>query len=61
MPSEKGEIIRNARRLLKSKGDGALNYAKKMAERMQESGEDEDQVFWEKIAKQIDLLLYEPD
>ena len=53
--------MRNAERLLKAKGNGALAYAEKIAERMQELEKDEDQVFWEKIAKQIDLLLYEPD
>ena len=58
---EKGEIMCNARRLILAKGDRALAYAEKMAERKQELGEDEDEVFWGKIAKQIDLLLYEPD
>ena len=42
---EKGEIMRNAQRLVKIKGNGALAYAEKMAERMQELGEDEDRVF----------------
>ncbi len=58
---ERGEIMRNAQRLVGAKGDGALGYAEKMAERMQENGEDNDQAFWEKIAAQVDLLLYDPD
>lgn len=58
---EKGEILRNARRLVQAKGDDALGYAEKMAERMQERGDEEDQAFWERIAKQIDLLIYERD
>ena len=58
---EKGEILRNARRLVQAKGDDALSYAEKMAERMQERGNEEDQAFWERIAKQVDLLIYERD
>ena len=37
--------MRNAQRLKIAKGDGAVGYAEKMAERMQESGEDDDQAF----------------
>ena len=59
-PANKGEIMRNAQRLLNAKGDGALGYAEKMAERMQEIGEEDDQAFWERIAAQIELLVYEP-
>ena len=55
----KGEIMRNAQRLILARGDGALGYAKKMAERMQKEGDEEEQAFWERIATQIDLLIYE--
>lgn len=58
---EKGEILRNARRLVKAKGDGALSYAEKMVKKMQETGEEDDQAFWERIASQVDLLIYERD
>ena len=58
---EKGEIMRNAQRLVKAKGNGAKDYAEKMAKRMQETGEEEDQAFWERIASQVDLLIYEQD
>jgi len=57
----KGEIMRNAQRLIKAKGDGSGGYAEKMAEMMQEAGEEDDQAFWEKIAPQVELLDYEPD
>ena len=60
-PGSKGEVMRNAQRLVKAKGDKALDYAEKMAKRMQETGEEEDQVFWNRIASQVDLLLYETD
>ncbi len=60
-PWEKGEILRNAQRLVQARGKGALGYAEKMAKRMQDAGEEEDQAFWERIASQIDLLLYDPD
>ena len=57
--SYEGEIMRNAQRLLKARGDGALGYAKKMAERVQETGDEEDRAFWERIVAQIELLIYE--
>ena len=60
-PGSKGEVMRNAQRLVKTKGDKALVYAEKMAKRMQDTGEEEDQVFWNRIASQVDLLLYETD
>ena len=56
----KGEIMRNARRLVKAKGDSALGYAENMAEKMQETGGGDDQEFWQKIAAQVELLIYEP-
>ena len=52
--------MRNAQRLIKAKGDGAAGYAEKMAERMQETGEEKNQVFWERIAAQVELIVYEP-
>ncbi len=55
----KGEIMRNAQRLLTTRGDGALGYAKKMAEKVQETGDEEDQAFWERIAAQVELLISE--
>ncbi len=58
---EKGEILHNARRLVKAKGDSAFGYAERMAKRMQETGQEEDQAFWERIASQIDLLIYDKD
>ena len=57
--SNKGEIMRNAQRLIGTRGDGALGYANIMAERMQEEGDEEEQAFWERIGAQIDLLIYE--
>ena len=58
---EKGEILRNARRLVQTKGDSALGHAKKMAKRMRETGEEDDRAFWERIASQVDLLIYQQD
>ena len=54
-----GEIMRNALRLVKSKGDDALDYTNKMAERMEETGEEDELVFWEKISRQVEILPYE--
>jgi len=58
-PKEKGEIMRHAMRLVKSKGDGAIDHGNKMVERMQEEGDEEDQIFWNKIARQVELLVFE--
>ena len=57
----KGEILRNAMRLVKTRGDGALKYAKRKAERMQDDGDEEDQIYWNRISRQIEILLYEDD
>ena len=35
------------------------DHANKMAERMQETGDEDDQVFWNKIAAQVELLVLE--
>ena len=59
--SLRGEIMRRAQLLVKSKGEAALDYTNKMAERKEELGEEDDLVYWEKIAKQVELLLYEND
>lgn len=59
--SGRGEIMRRAQLLIKGKGDDALDYANKMAARKEELGEEEDFAYWEKIAKQVELLLYETD
>ena len=48
--------MRNARRLLKYRREGALGHANRMAERMKENGDEKNQTFWERIAAQIELL-----
>ena len=57
----KGEVLRNAMRLVKARGDDALPFAKRKAERMQDEGEEEDQIYWDRISRQIELLLYEDE
>ena len=47
--------------LIKSKGDAAVDDTKKMVAKMEETGDEDDLVYWEKIAKQVELLLYETD
>ena len=51
--------MRNARRLLKYRRDGALTHAKKMAEKMRDEGDEDNQAFWERISTQVELLLTE--
>ncbi len=58
-PKEKGEIMRHATRLVNTMGDGAVDHAKKMAERMQDEGDEENQAFWNRIAQQVELLVME--
>ncbi len=58
-PRETGEIMRHALMLVNSKGDGAVEHANKMAERMRDTGDEEDQEFWNKIAQQVELLVAE--
>ena len=41
-PKEKGEVMRHAVRLIKSKGDHAVDHTNMMAERMQDTGDEKD-------------------
>ena len=58
-PRETGEIMRHALMLVNSKGEGAIDHANKMARRMEDTGDEEDQEFWNKIAQQVELLVDE--
>ena len=58
-PKGKGEIMRHTVRLVKSKGDDAVDHANTMAKRMEETGDEDDQAFWNKIAQQVELLVFE--
>ncbi len=51
------EIQRVAARLIKVRHDKALSYANEQIEMMSENGDEEDQVFWEKIAVEIEKQL----
>ncbi len=53
-PRDKGEILRHAMMLVNSMGGGAVDHANKMVKRMQEKGDEDDQVFWNKIAQQVE-------
>ena len=56
--SVKGEILRTAMVLVKSKGSKALDYAKRKAEVMKDGDDEEDIVYWQRISKQVEILLY---
>ena len=58
-PQGKGEIMRNAQLLVTSKGAGAAKYANDMLESVRKAGDERDIAFWEKIAAQVELLVYE--
>jgi len=58
-PQGKGEIMRNAQVLVKSKGAGAAQYTNNMVETMRKAGNEHDTAFWEKIAAQVELLVFE--
>ena len=53
----KGVVMRTAKRLIKWRGSGALGHANHKAELMQERDDEEDVVFWKRIAKQVEILL----
>ena len=52
-----GEIMKRANLLVKSKGQGALEYANKMLEEIEETGDDEEKTYWHRIALQVELLV----
>ena len=58
-PKDKGEIMRHAVMLVKTRGDSAVDHANKMAKSMQETGDEDDQEFWKRIAAQVELLVHE--
>ncbi len=53
----KREIQRAATRLIKVRHGKALSYANEQIEVMNENGDEEDQVFWEKIAAEVEKQL----
>ena len=53
----KREIQRAAARLIKVRDGMALSYANAKIEVMSENGEEEDRVFWEKIAAEVEKQL----
>ena len=53
----KREIQRAAARLIKERSGKALSFANAKIEMMSENGDEEDQVFWEKIAAEVDKQL----
>ena len=53
----KREIQRAAARLIKVRHGKALSYANAKIEAMNENGDEEDQVFWEKIAAEVEKQL----
>ena len=60
-PELNAEVMRNALRLIKTRGDGALDFAAKKAEWMTDNGDEEDEIYWRNITRQIEILLYEND
>jgi len=60
--STRGEIMRTAQRLIKTRGPDALAYANRKTEVMKEREfVEEDIAFWQKISKQVELLLESDD
>lgn len=55
------EIQRAAARLIKVRHSNALIYAKEQVNVMAESDRGEDQVYWEKIADEVENQLSPPD
>ncbi len=61
LPTTQGEVMRSALRIIKTRGDEALDYATRKAEWMADNGDQEDEVFWQNISRQIEILLYQND
>jgi len=55
------EIQRTAARLIKVRRSRALSYAKRQVEVMNENGLEEDGVYWEKIATEVENQLFPPE
>ena len=60
-PTQDGEVMRTAIRLIKTRGKGALDFAAKKAEWLTDNGDEEDEIYWRNITRQIEILLYEND
>lgn len=52
-----GEVIDRAQILLKVRGQGALEYANQMLKRTQKTYDKEEQVYWHRIIRQVELLV----
>ena len=53
------EVSRVAERLVKSRGISATDYATMKIKVMEETGDKENQTYWEKILEKVEKLLYE--
>ena len=53
------EVSRVAERLVKSRGISAADYAAMKINAMEETGDEENQKYWEKILEEVEKLLYE--
>ena len=53
------EVVRNAIRLVTYRGQKALDYTEMMVDRMQEEGDEYEYIFWNKVSRQVELLLNE--
>ena len=53
------EVGRVAERLVKSRGISAADYATMKIKVMEETGDEENQTYWEKILEKVEKLLYE--
>ena len=53
------EVSRVAERLVKSRGISAADYAAMKIKAMEETGDEKNQTYWEKILEEVEKLLYE--
>jgi len=51
------EVMKRAKMLVNTKGEGAIEHANRMLDNTQKTGDEEDSVYWQKIVMQIELLI----
>ena len=54
-----GEIMKRAQMLLKTRGEDALRYSQKVLADTQKADDEEDRIYWNKIVRQVELLVQE--
>jgi len=55
--SKTNEVMKRAKMLVNTKGEGAIEHANRMLQNIRKTGDEEDSVYWQKIVMQVELLV----